>query len=67
MKESYHIITRGKGWALKRENASKATKVYETKENAREDAERFRDRGCDIIVHKRNGYVEVWEKGKRDK
>jgi hypothetical protein len=64
--ERYHIIKRGKGWALKRENASKAVRVYDTKENAKEGAERFRDKGFDIIIHKRNGYMEEWKKGKQD-
>jgi hypothetical protein len=61
--ERYHITKRGTGWALRRESARKATKIFDTKSEAKRGAEKYRAKGYDIIVHKKNGYVEECEKG----
>ena len=63
--ERYNIISRGESWALKREGASRATKIYKEKADAKNGAKQFRNRGCDIVVHKRNGLIEEWLKGKK--
>jgi hypothetical protein len=60
----YHIITRGKGWALLKESNSQATGLYDKKEEAIVAAEKYRAKGFDVIVHKTNGSVEKWKKAK---
>jgi hypothetical protein len=63
MEERYNIIKRRKGWAVKKEG-KRAAGIYPTKEHAITCAEKFRDQGYDVVVHKENGYVEKWLKGK---
>lgn len=57
-----HIIKRGKGWALKKEGNTRATKLYENKKEAIKDAQKDRKNGSDVIIHKSDGTVEKWEK-----
>jgi Uncharacterized protein conserved in bacteria (DUF2188) len=59
-----HVIKRGNGWALKRQGATKATKVFETKAAAVEAAQKMLASGFDLIIHKIDGSVEQWKKAK---
>lgn len=59
-----HIIKRGDGWALKKEEASRASKIYEEKSAATKAAQDYREKGYDVIIHKKNGLVENWQKAK---
>jgi hypothetical protein len=59
-----HIISRGDGWAVKREGASRAARIHPSKRDAIDDAERLRDRGHDIVVHRRDGSIERWKKSR---
>lgn len=58
-----HILKRHAGWAVKKEGAQKAVKVFSTKEEAIEAAEKFRKSGSDIVIHKKDGSIERWVKG----
>lgn len=60
----YHITKRGKGWAVKREGAKRAAKVFGDKYSATESAQKYRAKGIDVIVHKEDGSVETWQKRK---
>ncbi len=60
-----HIIKRDTGWAVKREGASKASKVYDTKEEAVKGTDSFSKSGHDVIIHKRDGSIEKWKSSKR--
>ena len=52
-----HIIKRGERWAVKSEGASKASKIYATKEQAASSA---RKSGKIVIVHKKDGTIQKW-------
>jgi hypothetical protein len=60
-----HIIKRDTGWAVKREGASKASKVYSTKEKAIRGTNNLSKSGHDVIIHKRDGSIEKWKSSKR--
>ena len=60
----YHIISRGKGWALKREGARKAASVFNTKSKAIKISKRYQEQNHDVVIHTRDGTVSEWRKGK---
>ena len=57
-----HIISRGTRWALTRENADRALRVFDTKVTALRYALPYLATGYDIVVHHRDGMVEEWLK-----
>ena len=57
-----HIISRKDGWAIKKQGASRATKIYQKKETAIKDAQKLRKTGHDVIVHKKDGTIQKWKK-----
>jgi hypothetical protein len=59
-----HIIKRDDGWAVKKQGAQRASKIYTTKEDAKSGTKELRKNGHDIIIHKRDGSIEEWRKGK---
>jgi phosphoglucomutase len=61
-KSRVHIIKRETGWAVKREGAQKASRVFGTKNDAKINTESYREKGHDIIVHKKDGTIEKWLK-----
>ena len=56
-----HIISRKDEWAIKKEGASRASKIYQKKETAIKQAQKLRKTGYDVIVHKKDGSVQKWE------
>jgi len=60
-----HIIKRDNGWAVKKQGAQKASKIYETKEVAKERANPLRKKGYDLVIHKRDGSIEEWKKASK--
>ncbi|MGD0216272.1 MAG: DUF2188 domain-containing protein [Desulfobaccales bacterium] len=62
-----HIISRDDGWAIKIEGNIKATKIYQKKDSAIKGARKLVEQGHDVIVHKKDGSIQNWEKGKKDK
>ena len=64
MPKRYHVTKRGEGWAVKREGSQKAAKVHRTKEEAKQDAQKYREKGNDLIIHKEDGTIEKWQKKK---
>lgn len=60
-----HIIKRDNGWAVKKQGAQKASKIYETKEKAKKGANPLRKNGHDLVIHKRDGSIEEWKKASK--
>ena len=60
-----HVVKRDSGWAVKKEGAQRATKVYTTKEQAVKGAEKSRKSGSDVVVHKKDGSIQKWKKSKK--
>lgn len=60
-----HIISRKSGWAVKKEDKSRASRIYKTKETAIKNTQKLRKTGHDIIVHKKDGSIQKWEKSKK--
>lgn len=58
-----HVISRNGGWAVKSEGATRASKIYETKDAAVSGATQT-SRGRDIVIHKRDGSIDKWKKSK---
>lgn len=58
-----HVISRNGGWAVKSEGASRASRVYKTKDAAVSGATKS-SRGRDIVIHKRDGSIDKWKKSK---
>jgi hypothetical protein len=55
-KKRIHVVKRGEGWAVKKEGASKASRIYQNKEDAVERAINFmRTGGYDLIIHSKDG------------
>ena len=63
--ERAHIVKRDSGWAVKKEGGEKASKVYKTKDEAIKDAEKLREKGTDVIIHKGDGSIQDWKKSKK--
>jgi len=59
-----HIIKREEGWAVKKQGAQRASKIYPTKEDAKTGTRELQREGNDIIIHKSDGSIEEWRKGK---
>ncbi len=60
-----HIISRKDGWAIKKEDASRASKIYKKKDVAIKNSEKLREKGHDVIVHKKDGTIQDWKKSKK--
>lgn len=58
-----HIISRhNEGWAVKKHGASRALKVYPTKDDALLGAFPYLQLGYDLVIHRRDGSVEQYRK-----
>jgi len=60
-----HVVKRESGWAVKKEGAQRATKVYTTKEQAVRGTEKLLKSGSDIVIHKKDGSIQKWVKSKK--
>lgn len=60
----YHITKRGDGWAVKKEGNQRASKVYDSKDAATSSSQKFREKGSDLVIHKKDGSIEKWQKKK---
>ncbi len=60
-----HVIARGHGWAIKKQGALKATRVYKDKDTAVKNAKKMSNAGYSVIIHKKDGTVQRWEKPKK--
>jgi hypothetical protein len=60
-----HVISRKTGWAVKKEGNAKASKLFDKKEAAVEGARKL-SKGHDIIVHKKDGSIQSWERPEKN-
>lgn len=60
-----HVVKRESGWAVKKEGAQRADRVYKTKEEAVKGAQKFKKSGSDVVIHKKDGSIQKWEKSKK--
>jgi len=58
-----HVISRDGGWAVKSEGATRASRIYKTKDAAVSGATKS-SRCRDIVIHKRDGSIDKWKKSK---
>ncbi|MBL4694665.1 DUF2188 domain-containing protein [Candidatus Gracilibacteria bacterium] len=63
-KDRVHVVKRSNGWAVRRQGASKASGVFRNQRDARNAAENYRNKGSDVIIHKSDGSIHRWRKGK---
>jgi hypothetical protein len=56
-----HVIKRNSRWAVKKQGNARASRVFDTKEEAVKSAKRYKAQGYDLIVHHKDGSVEQWE------
>ena len=59
-----HIVERDSGWAVKKEGAKRASKVYATKDKAVKGAAKSRKAGSDLVIHKKDGSIKRYVKSK---
>ena len=59
-KSRVHVISRSGAWAIKKEGASRATKIYKNKDSAVNNAKKSSPKGGDVIVHKKDGSIQKW-------
>lgn len=64
-KPRVHVISRERGWAVKKEGFSRASTIHSKKEVAVGNARKLKGQGHDIIVHRKDGSIERWEKAKK--
>ena len=58
-----HIISRyNGGWAVKKQGASRALKVYPTREDAVIGSFPFLQSGYDLVIHRTDGSVEQFKR-----
>ncbi len=57
-----HIIKRETGWAVKIQGHSRATGIFATKKSAIKEAQPYKTKGYDLIIHKTDGTIEKWER-----
>lgn len=62
-----HVVKRENGWAVKKEGAKKATKVYKTQVDAIEGARASSKGSADVVVHRKDGSILKWEKSSGNK
>ncbi len=60
-----HVVKRDSGWAVKKEGALRASKVYRTKEQAVRGAVKASKSGSDLVVHKKDGSIQRYVKSKK--
>lgn len=51
----YHIVQSTDGWAVKKEGAKRASKIYRTKSEAIRDVKSYPDYKGVLILHRRDG------------
>lgn len=62
-----HIISRKDGWAIKKEDKTRASKIYNNRDSAISSARKLKEKGHDVIIHKKDGTIKKWEKSKKQK
>ena len=61
-KSRVHVIKRSDGWVIKKEGTQRASRKFETKEEAITNAKSYKTSGHDLVIHKKDGTIEKWSK-----
>ena len=64
-RDRVHVIARDRGWAVKREGASRAARVHDSKEAAVRHAKSIPRQ--DVVVHRKDGSIQKWERSRRNR
>ncbi len=57
--KNWHVVPSGDKWAVKREGSDRASKTFETKEEAEEYArEKARQAGGELTIHGKDGKIQ---------
>lgn len=58
-RKEHHVVPHEKGWAVKREKADRASKVFKTKEEAMKwGREQSKKNNTEFIPHKKDGTIQ---------
>ena len=60
-----HVIKRKDRWAVRKHGASRASKIYHSKEEAVRGAQKLKGKGYDLVIHKIDGSIQRWEEAQR--
>lgn len=55
-----HIIKKEDGWILKEENSQRAREVFDTKQKAIDSSKKYLRRGCEVVIHTKDGRIQEW-------
>lgn len=55
-----HILKRKSNWAIKKEGAKRASKLYKSKDEAIKAAKKSREDGVILVIHKSDGSIQQW-------
>jgi len=56
---TYHIVPHNGEWALKKENAEKVTKVFQTKAQALDKGQDYmKKKDAQLVIHRQDGTIE---------
>ncbi len=67
IKTNQHVVPRGGAWAVRSENASRATRIFENKAPAVSLAHRIAMKNrAELVIHGRNGQIQDKDSFGRD-
>lgn len=57
-KNDYHVVPSENGWAVKRENAQRASSVHSTQRDAIDAGKQFaKKHNAELVIHRPNGQI----------
>jgi hypothetical protein len=59
-----HVVKRGKKWVIWKQEKSRASRIYNKKEDAIEAGIELTEQGYDLIIHNKDGTVQKWLKAR---
>ncbi len=58
-RQEYHVVPHGGQWAVKRDNASRASGLFDNKQDAiNAGRELSKELGAELVIHGRNGRIQ---------
>lgn len=58
-RQEYHVVPRGDRWAVKRDNASRASGLFDNKQDAiNAGRDLSKGLGAELVIHGRNGQIQ---------
>jgi len=61
LKKIAHVIKRESNWAVYKDGATRASKIYDSKAEAVKNARKLKISGHDVVIHRKDGSVERLE------